>query len=265
MCFTHVLQEVHAYPGVSILGLVIECGARARSKMLRHLLVLLSAERLATSHVALVSGLDCMCWTVWPHIRLLSLTTKMQGGGPQGPATTDISQGMRLKAPEGKVAEDTHQFVRDDARRQRFTKVEPLRVMRASLEAAFPRTRGLNVASVGAEETSRAARCRAHQKAVWRKLCDLPKDSPASLDGTMQGRPSRGWQWLLEFFLETFWRCTWVEVGAPWQSTLAPPRMLLHRRSKAWLVLASSAWGCLFGDFILNTHSVEARHEPPRQ
>lgn len=106
---THVLPEAHAYPGVSILGWDNEGGARARTDMVKHLSVLLPAERLANSHVGLASVLDCICWKEWREVIPMA-------------SDTDILQGMCLKVPDEKAAEDTHQFVRDESRRQGLRK-----------------------------------------------------------------------------------------------------------------------------------------------
>ena len=160
--------------------------------MLYHWQILLRIEKAALSHPGLKGIIDCVVWKGWPLNRLLFLMIEVEGADPEASGTDYILQAMHKRLPDEKAAEDIHQFLRDECRRQRYKNVAPLRVMRAAIEADIPTKRRIDGIGVSIEELCHTTRYdSATQKAVRHRFFEAPKRAPPCLTKITSAR--RAW------------------------------------------------------------------------
>ena len=250
--------ELESYPHCSITSLSPGADVRraARMKMLDDLDTLLTAEELARSHDRLNGILGDIAWTNNSCVRLLLLANEQEDGHPDGALTTYILEAMHSKVPDEKAAEDLHQFIRDETRRQRYTKISPSRLMRTVLEAGVIERRGMQNISVTIEELCQITRYDASQKPVRHRFFAPPSNIPeqfAQITDPTRSWPSptaasylhstSAWRWLTAWFRDQNWSESGTPIGAAWRSKLVPTKIILTETGQ--LVLASCSWGLL--------------------
>ena len=251
------LPEIEGYPYSSIKALdpdVTESQA-ARRLMLRDWHILLEVERLAYSHDVLDSILKTVVWRDHALVRLLLMVNELEQSSQDAKGTTYILDAIHRVLPDDKGAEDIHQHIRDEGRRQRRAIVGPLRVMRSSLESGVPESRELDAVSVSVDELSKVTRYDATQKAARHRFYAAPKRWPSDVDNIANNHREwssptaatslqsvAAWSWLAQWFGESHWRRSGTTLAAAWRAKLLRPKELLFSGRQCWLVVSVCTW-----------------------
>ena len=265
-----VMPEVQGMPGSTVLCLSDDIDERARHReLLLHVWqVIMKIERATISNGRLASMWQSVVWKDRPLVRLLCMMNEIENGQAAGPGTTYLLEGIHMKVPDEKAAEDIHQYLRDETRRQRFKAVAPLRVMRSAIFADIAKQRGIPRVSVDISELCDTTRYDETQAAVRHKFLQDNQPAPPRLTKLTADRtwPSptthsylqseSAWSWLFEWFGSDVWRRNKVPAAAAWRAKLVPGKVLLGRHNRMWLVVRSCQCSLLVWDVDCAGHGL---------
>lgn len=253
------MPEMQAYPCCSVSCLSPELSTRSKASqdMLSHLRVILNIERLAHMHQQLMDIWSCIVWKDNALICLLVHTNELEHAQPHGSATTYILEAIHRHLPYDNAAEDIHQHVRDESRRQRYTMLSALSVAHAAIEPGVADARGCTSCHVTDDEPANTSRYDTTQAAVTHKFRDMPKHWCPKLDFISRSHEkctspiaatyfhsAAAWQWLLQWFRHPHWKQAHIPIAAAWRSRLLRNKTVVkHGTAQTFVVLASVAWG----------------------
>jgi hypothetical protein len=110
--------------------------------------IITAYEHFARANANIGVVLDDIFWLQWPLVRLAFGINEMElASGADRGSFKKLATSMVAKFPDEK-GEDIHQFVRDEARRSRFSGLSKARIYETQLRANVPKKRGISSSTV---------------------------------------------------------------------------------------------------------------------
>ena len=147
----HVLEEraeviipeafTHPHTSIACLAPSIELAKAARNTLQCQFETLLWAEDLAQESMMMRRILAEVPWRRWTAICLYMFVNDVvldKGNEDPSGRLAALLRPIHIRIPDEKGAEDMHQYLRDEGRRNRFDKVSAERVFRTCRDSAVP-------------------------------------------------------------------------------------------------------------------------------